>query len=65
MKNYIDPRLFKAWCDHVGLDWAKVYSKSLQRKFSWAAHSSVEWEGHESADLTPVPAARRASEQSP
>jgi DNA topoisomerase I len=65
MKNYIDPRLFKAWCDHVGLDWAKVYSKSLQRKFSWAAHSSVKWEGYESADLTPVPAARRASEQSP
>ncbi len=37
MKNYIDPRAFKAWCDSVGLDWTKLYSKSLQRKFSWVA----------------------------
>jgi DNA topoisomerase I len=35
LKNYIDPRVVKAWCDQVGLDWAKIYSKSLQRKFSW------------------------------
>ena len=35
MKNYIDPRVYKSWCDEVGLDWAKVYSKSLQKKFSW------------------------------
>ena len=65
MKNYIDPRLFKAWCDHVGLDWAKVYSKSLQMKFSWAAHSSARWEDGESADLAPTPAVGRAREQSP
>ncbi|HZW85452.1 MAG TPA: DNA topoisomerase I, partial [Nitrososphaerales archaeon] len=32
MKNYIDPRVVKSWCDYVGLDWAKVYSKSLQKK---------------------------------
>ncbi len=43
MKNYIDPRVFKAWCDYVGLDWAKVYSKSLQRKFSWVLQSSRKW----------------------
>jgi len=35
LKNYIDPRVMKAWCDKVGLDWAKIYSKSLRRKFSW------------------------------
>jgi DNA topoisomerase-1 len=35
LKNYIDPRVVKGWCDQVGLDWAKIYSKSLQRKFSW------------------------------
>jgi DNA topoisomerase-1 len=39
LKNYIDPRVVKAWCDQVGLDWAKIYSKSLQRKFSWAEQS--------------------------
>ncbi|MDE1857848.1 MAG: DNA topoisomerase I [Thaumarchaeota archaeon] len=44
MKNYIDPRVFKAWCDHVGLDWAKVYSKSLQKKFAWVLSSSAKWE---------------------
>ena len=37
MKNYIDPRVFKSWCDSVGLEWAKIYSKSLQKKFSWVA----------------------------
>jgi DNA topoisomerase-1 len=65
MKNYIDPRLFKAWCDHVGLDWAKVYSKSLQRKFSWAAHSPAKWEPGEPAELEPLPAGRRPREQAP
>lgn len=43
MKNYIDPRVFKSWCDYVGLEWAKVYSKSLQRKFSWVEQSHREW----------------------
>jgi DNA topoisomerase-1 len=65
MKNYIDPRLFKAWCDHVGLDWAKVYSKSLQRKFSWAAHSSAKWDNEELADLRPVSAARQSRDNAP
>ncbi|MDG7022201.1 MAG: DNA topoisomerase I [Nitrososphaerota archaeon] len=37
LKNYIDPRVYKEWCDKVGLDWSKLYSKSLQRKFSWVA----------------------------
>ena len=32
MKNYIDPRVYKEWCDKVGLDWSKLYSKSLLRK---------------------------------
>ncbi|MDA4124328.1 MAG: DNA topoisomerase I [Thaumarchaeota archaeon] len=47
MKNYIDPRVFKSWCDYVGLDWAKVYSKSMQKKFSWAAGSSHPWKSEE------------------
>ena len=44
LKNYIDPRLYKSWCDHVGLEWARIYSKSLQKKFSWAERSGVKWE---------------------
>ena len=65
LKNYIDPRVYKAWCDYVGLDWAKVYSKSLQRKFSWALQPSRNREVGETAELRPVPAARRASESPP
>lgn len=44
LKNYIDPRVYKAWCDYVGIDWAKIYSKSLQRKFAWVNRSRLEWE---------------------
>ncbi len=44
LKNYIDPRIYKAWCEYVGLDWARVYSKSMQKKFSWVEESAVEWE---------------------
>ncbi|MGD0146633.1 MAG: DNA topoisomerase I [Nitrososphaerales archaeon] len=40
LKNYIDPRVYKLWCDEVGLDWARVYSKSMQRKFSWVERTA-------------------------
>ena len=65
LKNYIDPRCYKAWCDYVGLDWAKVYSTSLQRKFSWVAQASPRWEAFQEPALKPVVGARRPSESSP
>jgi DNA topoisomerase-1 len=65
MKNYIDPRLYKSWCDYVGLDWAKVYSKSLQRKFSWAQKTSPKWEKEVAVPLKPVPAFRPSREHAP
>ena len=65
LKNYIDPRVYKAWCDYVGLDWAKVYSKSLQRKFSWALQSSPKRDTGGRTELKAVPAARRPGESSP
>ena len=40
LKNYIDPRVYKSWCDDVGLDWAKIYSKSMQKKFSWVERTA-------------------------
>jgi DNA topoisomerase I len=55
MKNYIDPRTYKAWGDYVGLDWTKLYSKSLQRKFSWVAQSKKTWPEAKPADGAPVP----------
>jgi DNA topoisomerase-1 len=54
MKNYIDPRTYKAWCDYVGLDWEKLYSKSLQRKFSWVAQSKKTWPLDKQASAAPV-----------
>jgi DNA topoisomerase I len=44
LKNYIDPRIYKSWCDYVGLEWAKIYSKSMQKKFSWAAGTARRWD---------------------
>jgi DNA topoisomerase-1 len=35
LRNYIDPRVMKAWLNYVGLDWTKVYTATLQRKFKW------------------------------
>ena len=65
LKNYIDPRVYKAWCDYVGLDWARVYSKSLQRKFSWVLQSSPKWRPEEGGALKPIAPTGRAREHSP
>ena len=35
LRNYIDPRVFKSWCEYVDLDWTKIYTSTLQRKFKW------------------------------
>jgi DNA topoisomerase-1 len=35
LRNYIDPRVMKAWLNFVDLDWTKVYTATLQRKFKW------------------------------
>jgi len=55
MKNYIDPRVYKAWCDYVGLSWEKLYSKSLQKKFSWVSQSKKTWPLDKAASAPPVP----------
>jgi DNA topoisomerase-1 len=35
LRNYIDPRIMKAWLNYVELDWTKIYTATLQRKFRW------------------------------
>ncbi len=35
LRNYIDPRVYKAWADKVGLDWKVLYTGMLQRKMAW------------------------------
>lgn len=43
LKNYIDPRVYKAWGDYVGFDWKRLYTKTLQRKFAWVNRARVRW----------------------
>ncbi len=35
LRNYIDPRVFKSWCEFVNLDWTRIYTSTLQGKFKW------------------------------
>ena len=43
LRNYIDPRIFKAWTDEVGAEWEKLYTSALQKKFLWVKNEGVEW----------------------
>lgn len=44
LRNYIDPRVVKAWTDEVGAEWEKLYTAALQKKFLWVKNENVEWE---------------------
>lgn len=44
LRNYIDPRVVKSWADHVGLDWKKIYTSTLQRKFMWVEKEASSWQ---------------------
>ncbi len=43
LRNYIDPRVFKAWTDEVGAEWEKLYTSALQKKFLWVKNERVLW----------------------
>ena len=43
LRNYIDPRVFKAWTEEVGAEWEKLYTAALQKKFLWVKKEDVEW----------------------
>jgi len=43
LRNYIDPRIFKAWTDEVNADWEKLYTAALQKKFQWVKNLNVDW----------------------
>jgi DNA topoisomerase-1 len=40
LRNYIDPRVFKSWMNYMNLDWRKMYTSTLQRKFLWVENVS-------------------------
>ena len=43
LRNYIDPRVIKAWTDEVGAEWEKLYTAALQKKFLWVKNENIEW----------------------
>jgi len=43
LRNYIDPRVFKAWTDEVGAEWEKLYTAALQKKFLWVKNEKGNW----------------------
>ena len=43
LRNYIDPRIFKSWTDQVGVEWEKLYTSALQKKFLWVKSENESW----------------------
>ena len=43
LRNYIDPRIFKTWTDEVGVEWEKLYTSALQKKFLWVKNTNSKW----------------------
>jgi len=43
LRNYIDPRVIKGWTDHVGVEWEKLYTAALQKKFLWVQNEKPDW----------------------
>lgn len=43
LRNYIDPRIFKSWTEEVGMEWEKMYTAALQKKFLWVKGEKGSW----------------------
>lgn len=43
LRNYVDPRVFKAWTSEVGAQWEKLYTAALQKKFLWVQNENPDW----------------------
>ena len=43
LRNYIDPRVVRAWADEVGAEWEKMYTSALQKKFLWVIKENLSW----------------------
>ena len=43
LKNYIDPRVYKSWGDHVEFEWQRLYTTALKRKFAWVETERTHW----------------------
>ncbi|MXY60959.1 MAG: DNA topoisomerase I, partial [Cenarchaeum sp. SB0665_bin_23] len=43
LRNYIDPRVIKAWTDEMSIEWEKMYTTALQKKFLWVGKEKTSW----------------------
>lgn len=43
LRNYIDPRIFKSWTSQVDVEWTKLYTAALQKKFLWVQNERGTW----------------------
>lgn len=43
LRNYIDPRVVKAWTDETKTEWKKLYTAALQKKFLWVHDEKLDW----------------------
>ena len=43
LRNYIDPRIFKAWTNEAEVEWEKLYTFTLQKKFLWVKAENKSW----------------------
>lgn len=43
LRNYIDPRVVKAWTDETKTEWEKLYTAALQKKFLWVHKEKTKW----------------------
>lgn len=50
LRNYVDPRVVKAWTDRTKTEWKKIYTAALQKKFLWVANEKQKWSDIVGAD---------------
>jgi len=43
LRNYVDPRVVKAWTDRMEAPWDKLYTAALQKKFLWVHNERLSW----------------------
>ncbi len=43
LRNYIDPRILKAWTDEMSMEWERMYTTALQKKFLWVGKEKTSW----------------------
>ncbi len=52
LRNYIDPRVVKAWTNETQTEWEKLYTAALQKKFLWVHNEDLKWSDIVAFDTT-------------